>query len=205
MLFDKPSLRTRSTFEVAVRELGGDVLTLPPKWRSAGASRSRMSRATSNAGWTRSSSARSRSASWRNSPRRRRAARGQRAHRRGAPLPGARGLPDAAGACGALRGRTIAYVGDGNNVATSLAHAGVMLGRHRSRGIAAWLRAAARASSSRRRAWHSTAPGASRSAIRARRSRGAAAVYTDVWTSMGQEDEAAERRRVFARYQVSRR
>ncbi|HYX44535.1 MAG TPA: ornithine carbamoyltransferase, partial [Acidimicrobiales bacterium] len=31
---------------------------------------------------------------------------------------------------------------------------------------------------------------------------GAEAVYTDVWTSMGQEDEAAERRRAFAGYTV---
>lgn len=33
--------------------------------------------------------------------------------------------------------------------------------------------------------------------------RGADAVYTDVWTSMGQEAEAAERRRLFAPYQVN--
>src|SRR5437764_12445157 len=30
MLFDKPSLRTRTTFEIAVRELGGDVVALQP-------------------------------------------------------------------------------------------------------------------------------------------------------------------------------
>jgi len=34
--------------------------------------------------------------------------------------------------------------------------------------------------------------------------RGAAAIYTDVWTSMGQEAEASERRAAFARYQVDR-
>jgi ornithine carbamoyltransferase len=33
--------------------------------------------------------------------------------------------------------------------------------------------------------------------------RGAVAVYTDVWTSMGQEDEEAQRKRVFADYQVN--
>ena len=43
-------------------------------------------------------------------------------------MPGAGRLPDAVEKLGSLRGRTIAFVGDGNNVATSLAHAAVMLG-----------------------------------------------------------------------------
>src|SRR6266540_7174675 len=32
LLFEKPSLRTRATFEIAVRELGGDTLHLPPEF-----------------------------------------------------------------------------------------------------------------------------------------------------------------------------
>src|SRR4051812_6136156 len=31
MLFEKPSLRTRSTFEIAIRELGGETLHIPPE------------------------------------------------------------------------------------------------------------------------------------------------------------------------------
>ena len=53
MLFDKPSLRTRMTFEVAIRELGGDAVALQAESRSARASRSPTSRAISSAGSTR--------------------------------------------------------------------------------------------------------------------------------------------------------
>jgi ornithine carbamoyltransferase len=103
---------------------------------------------------------------------------------------------------GSLQGRTIAFVGDGNNVATSLAQAAAMLG--------ARVRVA-------------TPPGLglpqqTRDTV-ARIAqlggslevtvdpvagvRDADAVYTDVWTSMGQEREAAERRAIFAPYQVN--
>ena len=71
---------------------------------------------------------------------------------------------------GSLNGRTIAYVGDGNNVAASLAHAGVMLGvtvRVARRGVTN-CRAA---SSSSVPPWHSSARGSCKSKIRARRSR----------------------------------
>ena len=81
---------------------------------------------------------------------------------------------------------TLAYVGDGNNVATSLMHAALMLGRH-VHVASPRLRAAADGVSSRRaRVARDGAeltvfsdPGEAVS--------GADAVYTDVWTSMGQE------------------
>jgi ornithine carbamoyltransferase len=103
---------------------------------------------------------------------------------------------------GSLPGHTIAYVGDGNNVATSLAHAGVMLGvtvRVASpRGYelpARVLDQCARVAQHGAGVVQVEDP---RDAVR-----GATAIYTDVWTSMGQEDEAAERRRTFAAYQVT--
>ncbi|MBW8860764.1 MAG: hypothetical protein JF601_00080 [Acidobacteria bacterium] len=103
---------------------------------------------------------------------------------------------------GQLRGRTIAYVGDGNNVATSLAHAAAMLGVH-----------VHIASPEPYQLPHAVVQQATSIARHGARLRlftdaadavaGADAIYTDTWTSMGQESEADIRRRVFANYQVN--
>jgi ornithine carbamoyltransferase len=95
----------------------------------------------------------------------------------------------------------IAYVGDGNNVATSLAQAAVMLG--------ATVRIASPHGFElppqvRQPLAHFPEGGAletTNDPITA--VRGADAVYTDVWTSMGREQESAKRRRIFAPYQVN--
>ena len=94
---------------------------------------------------------------------------------------------------GPLRGRTIAYVGDGNNVATSLAHAAAMLGVH-----------VHVASPEAYQLPHAVVQQATSVARHGARLRlftdaadavaGADAVYTDTWTSMGQEAEAELRR-----------
>jgi ornithine carbamoyltransferase len=103
---------------------------------------------------------------------------------------------------GQLRGRTIAYVGDGNNVATSLVHAGAKLGVH-----------VHVASPEPYQLPHAVVQQATSVARHGARLRlfteaadavaGADAVYTDTWTSMGQESEAVLRRQVFAGYQVN--
>jgi ornithine carbamoyltransferase len=103
---------------------------------------------------------------------------------------------------GQLRGRTIAYVGDGNNVATSLAHAAAMLGVH-----------VHIASPEPYQLPHAVVQQATNAARHGARLRlfseaadavaGADAVYTDTWTSMGQEREAELRRGIFAPYQVN--
>ena len=202
MLFEKPSLRTRSTFEVAVHELGGRTLDVPAKFADGGREpledvarnlerwvKALVIRTYAHAKMTTCASA--------------------------APmLHVINALSDQEHPCQALadiltlrerwgtcHGRTVAYVGDGNNVATSLTHAAP---RH---GMSIHL---------------ATPPGyelptrviqdATRDARDGARVRvfvdpreavaGADAVYTDVWTSMGREPEAAERRRAFRRFQV---
>jgi ornithine carbamoyltransferase len=104
---------------------------------------------------------------------------------------------------GALRGRTIAYVGDGNNVATSLAHASAMLGVN--------LHVASPDGYTLSHAVVQQATSVARHGARLRLFNepmdavaGADAVYTDTWTSMGQEAEAEIRVQAFAGYQVNR-
>jgi ornithine carbamoyltransferase len=203
LLFDKPSLRTRTTFEIAVRELGGHLVALQPdvalgcrepvadvarnleRWVDAVVMRTYSQRVLEQF-----------------------AAAAPRLHVINA-------LTDEEHPCqpiadfltlqehlGSLAGRTIAYVGDGNNVATSLAHAAAMLGVHvhvaspeaHQLPHAVVQQATSRARGGARLRLFSDAADAVA---------GADVVYTDTWTSMGQEAEAAMRRETFAPYQVN--
>jgi ornithine carbamoyltransferase len=106
---------------------------------------------------------------------------------------------------GETRGFPLAYVGDGNNVAHSLMITGAKLGARvavvtppgfePNAEAAGWAREAARATGGEILVTHSLEEGLA----------GARAVYTDVWTSMGQEQEAAARARAFESYRVTRR
>jgi ornithine carbamoyltransferase len=99
---------------------------------------------------------------------------------------------------GDLAGHTVAYVGDGNNVCRSLvlaaALAGVEVRVATPPGFAPPRAAVARARELGGAVDVTTDP--------ARAVAGAHAVYTDVWASMGKEDEAEHRRRAFAGYTV---
>lgn len=203
MLFEKPSLRTRATFEVAIRELGGHPLHLPPEFASG--ERERLDDVARNLErWVHAlvirTYAQEKAALM--------AAAAPRLHVINA-------LSDSEHPCQALadvltlqerwgecRGRRIAYVGDGNNVATSLVHAAPQLGI--SVHVAAppgyelparVVEDAARAAREGAAVRLFTDP---REAVA-----GVDAVYTDVWTSMGQEHQAEARRRTFEPYQVN--
>jgi ornithine carbamoyltransferase len=203
LLFEKPSLRTRSTFMIAVRELGGDVIEPPAEVALSG--RENIADVARNLErWVSGAVVRTYAQSR------------LEAFAAAAPsLSVVNALTDEEHPCqaladcltlvekwGSLEGRTVTFVGDGNNVATSLAQAAIMLGAH--------VRVA-------------TPPGFELPAVvRAGIIRlgvsggslettidpiaavsGADAVYTDVWASMGQEDQAAERRAIFAPFQVN--
>ena len=203
LLFEKPSLRTRSTFQIAVRELGGDVIE-PPADVALGGRESVKDVARNLERWVYGAVVRTFGHA--------------RLEAFAAAAPRLRvvnALTNEEHPCqaladcltlierwGSLRGRTIAYVGDGNNVALSLAHAATMLG------------GTIRLASPR---GYELRDSAKQAILRTARHGGglhmtedpisavcdADAVYTDVWTSMGQEAEIDHRQAIFAPYQVN--
>ena len=104
---------------------------------------------------------------------------------------------------GRFQGVTIAFIGDGNNVATSLALGAASLGA--SFVIASpqgyELPAATLARAQALSAEHSAT--VKQVVAPQEAARGADVVYADVWTSMGQESEDQQRRRAFQGYQVT--
>ncbi|MBI4933262.1 MAG: ornithine carbamoyltransferase [Actinobacteria bacterium] len=100
---------------------------------------------------------------------------------------------------GSLVGQTVAYVGDWNNVSRSLAEACVMLGAHVSLGCPVGYHAP----DEELERLAGLGVGSIRQSHRgADAVRGAIAVHTDTWTSMGQEAEKAERVKVFEGFGV---
>ena len=206
MLFrSKPSLRTRSTFQIAVRELGGDVIE-PPADVVLGGRETIEDVARNLERWVFGAVVRTYEQS--------------RLEAFAAAAPGLRvvnALTNEEHPCqaladcltmierwGTLRGRTIAYVGDGNNVARSLAQAATMLGaRVRIAAPPGYELANAAWDTIVNRAGLGGSLDLMSDPVDA--ARGADAIYTDVWASMGQESEASQRRAIFARYQVDER
>ena len=201
LLFEKPSLRTRSTFEVAVKELGGDVLNLSTEF--AGGREPLEDVARNLERWVRVLVVRTFAQM-----------RAELLARFAPRLHVINALTDEQHPCQALadamrmrqqwgdcRGRRVAFVGDGNNVATSLAHVTSMLG--------ITLHVASPEGYDLPEAVVNEAQRVSLDGARVVRFRdpreavaGVDAIYTDVWASMGEEGELPARKRIFAPYQV---
>ena len=201
LLFEKPSLRTRLTFELAIKQLGGDaVLSVGP----IGDREPLKDVARNLDRWTNCIVARTFSQQTID----------DLAHWSSVPVINA--LSDRYHPCqaladvftlqerfGDLRGLKLAFIGDGNNVAHSLMLTALRLGMNFSiatpkgyepdREIVAQAEALAAVAGAKLVVTNDPVEAAA----------GAQCVYTDVWASMGQEDEKEQRRVVFADYQVN--
>jgi ornithine carbamoyltransferase len=204
MIFQKPSLRTRVSFDMAMRHLGGDALYLSPQEIGLGKREAISDVARVLSGYVHAIMARV----------------FEHEHvlelARWASVPVINGLSDYNHPCQAMadaltiqevfgkqKGLNITFVGDGNNVAVSLMHVCVRLGWNftiatpegydlNPRAVAQAQEIAAQTGSRLRflRDPHEAV-------------RDADVIYTDTWTSMGQEEEAAQREKVFPPYQVN--
>ena len=204
MLFQKPSLRTRVSFDMAMRQLGGDALYLSPDEVGLGKRESIADVARVLSGYVDAIMARVFA----------------HAHvvdlARWASIPVVNGLSDYNHPCQGmadaltiyekfdrLKGVNVAFVGDGNNVAVSLLHICTKLGANFAiaspEGYQIDPEAVAQASE------FAAESGSEITILRDPHQAVANAdvIYTDTWTSMGQEEEARKREQVFPPYQVN--
>jgi len=199
MIFEKPSLRTRVTFEVGMVQLGGAAIHLGPGDIRLGERESAGDIARNLERWVDLVMART------------------FLHQSvvdlaaGARVPVINGLSDLHHPCqvlsdcftllerrGRLAGLRVAFVGDGNNVVHSWMDAAVRLGF-------GFVLACPPGYEPDPSIIAEARPHATITHDVEIAARGADVLYTDVWTSMGQEAEAKARRRAFARYQVNER
>jgi ornithine carbamoyltransferase len=204
MIFNKPSLRTRISFDMAMRHLGGDALFISPAEIGLGQRESIADVARVMSGYVHGIMARvfahshvTELAKW-------------------SSVPVINGLSDYNHPCqamadvmtiyekfGKLKGLKVVFIGDGNNVAISLLHACSKLGLDFS--IASpegydldevtWKMAEEFAAGSGSKLNKFRDP---KQAVT-----GVDVIYTDTWTSMGQEEETEKRKKVFPPYQVN--
>jgi len=206
MVFQKPSLRTRVSFDMAMRHMAGDALYLSPSEIGLGQRESIADVARVLSGYVQAIMARVFAhadvlelAHW-------------------CSIPVVNGLSDYNHPCQAMadaltiqehfgkgKGLNVAYVGDGNNVAVSLMHVSAKLGWN-------FAIACPEGYDLNPEAVKIAEPVAKASGSRLSflrnphdAVRGANVVYTDTWTSMGQEEETAKREKVFPPYQVNAR
>ena len=202
LVFEKPSLRTRVSFETAAAQLGGSSIFLAGKEAGLGSRESVPDFARTMSQYVDAMVLRTFSHAT------------VQTFAEHATCPVINGLSDLHHPCQALAdvftvqevfgkvaGRKIVFVGDGNNVARSLA---VCCGKL---GIALVLAAPEGYGfdESFLQTLHQQVPDANVSQVRdpAEAVRSADIIYTDVWASMGQEEELDQRRERFADYQVN--
>jgi ornithine carbamoyltransferase len=202
MIFEKPSLRTRVTFETGMTQLGGHAIFLGPSEISLGVRESVADAARNLERWVNGIMARTFS------------------HQtvvdlaKEASIPVINGLTDRLHPCqvlsdcltvqeklGSLSGVKVAFLGDGNNVAHSWINAASRLGMNLSiacppgyEPLPEIVHEAQTVANSKIVVTHDVAEALE----------GADVAYTDVWASMGQENEAEKRRRAFAPYQLNK-
>jgi len=204
MIFEKPSLRTRVSFDVAMYQLGGQAIYLAGEEVGLGKREPVGDIAQVLSRYVNLIMARTFSHST------------VEVLAQYAPVPVINGLSDREHPCqaisdlltiyekkGRLEGLTVAYVGDGNNVAASLLLACALVGTNFRiaspkgyqvpDGILALGRRFAKQSAAQLLLVKDP-----RNAVA-----GADVVYTDVWASMGQEAEREKRRQDFASYQIT--
>lgn len=203
LVFEKPSLRTRLTFELGMKSLGGEAVYLDYQEEKLGTRESLYDVAKNLERWFNCIVARTFS------------------HQlvvdlaEHASVPVINALTDEEHPCqaladtftlkekwGSLEGKKLAFVGDGNNVCCSLIHAAALSGLS----LSAITPAAYKPYPSSETDFHRMSALPSARYVWSDRLdalEGADAVYTDVWASMGQETEAGERQQIFEPYRVT--
>ena len=204
MIFQKPSLRTRVSFDMAMRHCGGDALYLSPNEIGLGKRESIADIARVLTGYVQALMARTfdhthvlELAKW-------------------SEIPVVNGLSDYNHPCqgmadaltiqekfGNAKGLNVAYVGDGNNVAVSLMHVCAKLGWNFTIANPEDFDISPKAIEIAKEIIKET--GSVLTFVRDPHEavKGAHVIYTDTWTSMGQEEETAKREKVFPPYQVN--
>jgi ornithine carbamoyltransferase len=204
MYFEKPSLRTHVTFEAGITQMGGHAILLRPEQVGIGTRESPEDVARNLSRWVDGLVARTFSHSL------------IEQLSRAARIPIINGLTDLLHPCQAMadlltisekgdpREATLAYIGDGNNMANSLMLLAGRLGLRLRLATPATHAPSSRVTRQAEELAKESGAVLYRTEDPADAVRGADFVYTDTWTSMGQEDEAAARREIFADYQVNR-
>lgn len=206
MIFQKPSLRTRVSFDMAMRQMGGDALYLSPNEIGLGKRESIADVSRVLSGYIQAVMARV----------------FEHAHvlelAKWSSVPVVNGLSDFSHPCQAMadaltieekfgkaKGLNVVFVGDGNNVAVSLMQISAKLGWNFTianpegfdmpDGVVDAARKVAAFTGSKLAFLRDPHEAVKQAQV----------IYTDTWTSMGQEEETARREQVFPPYQVNAR